>query len=302
MRVAKRLLFGACAAALAGGASLARAQSSSAASEARPSRDVLLPSIPKDLEEMLARAFRSNPEIQLAEAKLRGVEAELNQVRLRITEEVMGLFNDQKLKRQRLQRLQVALGQVHQRLAAGLSSSDEVAASEIAVIEAEADQTRLEAKLRYALGLVGKRPAAGSDASSGAPESADPGAGGGTQNSLSRAAVRTPEIPPDIRQALDTVVKADFKQVPFREVVATLSEAAGLPFVIDKQSWSEDYLEAPISLELPGKHTIRTVLQAFADQELMEFVFRDYGVFVTLRAGAFPDAPRIPSASVERDR
>ena len=39
--------------------------------------------VPRDLEEMLALAIRGNPEVLLAEAKLRQAEAELNQIRLK---------------------------------------------------------------------------------------------------------------------------------------------------------------------------------------------------------------------------
>src|SRR4029453_15236802 len=50
--------------------------------------------IPDRLEDMIALALGSNPEVLQAEAKLRLAQANLNQVRLRTTQDVIETFHE----------------------------------------------------------------------------------------------------------------------------------------------------------------------------------------------------------------
>src|SRR5947208_549434 len=59
------------------------------------------PEKPATLEEMLAKALKDNPDIRVAESKVREAEAELNRVRLQVMQKLVALQHSLKTQRSR---------------------------------------------------------------------------------------------------------------------------------------------------------------------------------------------------------
>ncbi|OAI49624.1 hypothetical protein AYO44_06365 [Planctomycetaceae bacterium SCGC AG-212-F19] len=104
------------------------------------------------LEQMLAQAGQDNPDIRVAQAKLREADADLNRTRLLVAQKVVKLYQDVKVQRaalteteQRLRRVE----QLYQQKAVALS---EVDIAKQALIQARAKLESAEAELPYLLG------------------------------------------------------------------------------------------------------------------------------------------------------
>src|SRR5947209_1017266 len=67
------------------------ARERSAGTKAQRKGDKAAPPADTDLADMLAKALRDNPDIRVAEAKLREADAELNRIRLQVTQKVVTL-------------------------------------------------------------------------------------------------------------------------------------------------------------------------------------------------------------------
>src|SRR5574341_1438241 len=114
-----------------------------------------LAALPHTLEEMLAAALRTNPDILQAEARLQQAQARLNQARLKITQDVVTSFHEREKQRLLLgQRVRLAgnLKTMHEN---GRASESEYDQAQTAADEAKAQLAQVEAQLRYLLGLGG---------------------------------------------------------------------------------------------------------------------------------------------------
>ena len=110
---------------------------------------------PESLEEMLTVALESNGEIVLARADLVRMDARLNQVRLRVTEDVTIAYQMRRTRRAALDTSKSILNRIEEKLNQGIVSQEEMLPAFQAVIEAEADLVRIEARIRYLMGLGG---------------------------------------------------------------------------------------------------------------------------------------------------
>ncbi len=102
------------------------------------------PKLPETLSGMIGLALRSNPDISLAVARLREAEAELNQARLRVTQEVVTTHQQYEISGSRLKRAQTLFE-------SGQADQD-------TMLERKQEQVRLEAKLRYLVGVGSDLP------------------------------------------------------------------------------------------------------------------------------------------------
>jgi hypothetical protein len=249
-----------------------------------------LPEIPQTLEEMLAIALRSNPEILKAEAKVRKAEADLNQARLRVTQEVISGYHELLKEKGTQDALAAQEEHIRKLMAVGQAPSD--ATSEILVsrLNAKARAAQNEAQLRYKLGLGGSlgRGAAG------------------TLPAERREAARRPELSKELKQVLAKEVSVNFDDgKPLREIIEKLKELSGgqlFPMIdqipgfsrrdvstrstiLDQQVFSFSFSRVPL----------RVLLLALADRYQVCFVFREYGLLVTTpeRASTM-SSPAIP--------
>ncbi len=132
-------------------ASLAQGQSPFGTSPNKPS---VKKEAPKELslEAMLARALKANPDLRVAEAKVREAEAELNRTRLLVMQKVAKLNAEIMAAKFLLQEVQARLERakkVHDRK---LISEEEFREKEMGLEKVKADLAKLEAELPYLLG------------------------------------------------------------------------------------------------------------------------------------------------------
>jgi len=268
-----------------------RGQDAAAPAKQEPKAPAL-PEIPKTLEEMLAVALRSNPEILKGEAKVRKAEADLNQVRLKVTQEVIASYHELVKEKGTLDALVAQEDRIKKLMAVGQAPSD--ATSEILVsrLNANARAAQGEAQLRYKLGL---------------------GGGGGRgdigiQRTERRETLRRPELPKELKQVLAKEVSVNYDDgKPLREIIQKLKELSGgqlFPIfeeipgfsrrgdlathtapTLDQQVFSLSFSRVPL----------RVLLLALADRYHVCFVFREYGLLVTTpERAATLYAPAIP--------
>jgi len=104
-------------------------------------------------EVLIGEALKKNPDIRVAESKLREAEAELNRARLLVTQKVVALQRDITLQRASVQEAIVNLDRARQIYDKGAMSIQEIKAAEANLQRLKADLARLEAELPYLLGI-----------------------------------------------------------------------------------------------------------------------------------------------------
>jgi hypothetical protein len=253
------------------------------------------------LDELLAKALKDNPDLRVAEAKVREAEAELNRTRLQVLQKVAKVYQEIALARQivdgetrQLERLK-ALGR------SGAVSQEELGKTELAVERAKAEVAKLEAELPY---LVGKQPGA-APTMTGTPTYGDtmntpfgssmgmPGMpmGGmpmgmpGMPSGLATKPVPT-NLADKVRAALDTPIKGEFRDSQPREIVEWLSTSLkGINVHL-----SAKVPNIKVSIKLTESIPVGAALQWLEDEFGWRCVLRDYGVVITERDAVPPGA------------
>lgn len=111
--------------------------------------------IPASLEEILAVALRSNGEVMLAEADLVRMDTRLNRTRLEVVEEVTVTYQTARVNKIAIDHARMIFQRMVERVNQGIVSKDEELIALQAKMEAEAELARVEAHVRYLLGLGG---------------------------------------------------------------------------------------------------------------------------------------------------
>jgi hypothetical protein len=238
---------------------------------------------PQTLEKMMAAALRSNPDILLAEAKLRQAQAELNQARLQVTQRVATLYYDRRKQEQLRGRLAVLVKTVEQQVRAGRATHKELTEAILNQAEAEAKLAQLEADIRYVVGLGGELRLPEEQAST-------------AEREAEKAPPRRPEIPPETQKLLEMPFKVEWQQVSLRDALAQLQQATGdeVAFLLDPDIDGE---ELQVTLSFPREIPLKNALLALTDfQHGLCFVVRDYGILLTpCEKAATMHSPAIPS-------
>ena len=257
-----------------------------------------LSKISENMEELIATALQGNPELQMAEAKVKQAMAELNQIRLRVTQDVVVAHNERKLRRRALELKVKELEEQKALQARGFVSAGERYKLVTAVAHAQASISEVEAGLRYLTGGgggIGANLKILAAVSNREPESP-------------AAPAPDPQRPPvsvDHQRILDIGVKLAGESKTVGDVIDKLRG-----FVSDQTSillhpaFRENYLEEPIDLRFSGPVSLGQALQALNDMN-NEWVFllRDYGILVAETDHAYGIwAPAIPStAKIDSD-
>jgi hypothetical protein len=109
------------------------------------------------LEEMLATALRNNPDIRVAEAKLREAEANLNKARIQVMQTVVSLKNAVDAQKKAVEMAELSHKRIQELKSNHVVPEAEVQQSEALLAKAKADLAKLEADLAIPLGrLPGK--------------------------------------------------------------------------------------------------------------------------------------------------
>src|SRR5262249_44842404 len=93
-----------------------------------------------------------NPDIRVAETKVREAEAELNRTRLLVTQKVVSLYHAIESQKALIQIAETDLAQAHRKVRTGVEHPDIVLKPQQALAIAKAKLAELEAEIPYLLG------------------------------------------------------------------------------------------------------------------------------------------------------
>ena len=245
--------------------------------QAEPPPAPKLADVPRNLAEMLTTALSSNPEILQAEAKVRRAQADLNQVRLKVTEAVVTAFHEREKQEAAIRATEQTFANARRMAKTGTVSESETIAAKRAYVEEKAKHLQNEARTRYLLGL-------------GAGMAGGP-VGAGLEAPRPESPRRErPPIPEKYREALEKKVSRpiDFATTEaFAEFLKEELQTPVITFGSRKMGW-------PDGLRLEDQ-PLRVVLTVAADLNHVVVIFRDYGVLLTDREGAAKmNAPTFP--------
>ncbi len=269
------------------------------------------PNAEPTLEEMLNKALKENPDIKVAEAKVREADAELNRTRLQVTQKVLTFHHareaqkatvkvaeDEVARMRKLQETNALPKGVVDQMADRLAQ----AKAKLAEIEAEMpyllgeqhkvtlilssqlmDTARLGLLATGELATLEHRRLSVSGSSQLQP---NPGAKG--QAVAGTALDR-------IRKALDTPVTLDYKSKDARQVLEDLEKKVpGISFhVVVNTSIPDLHLKGTVSLGAALQLVEDTYIEA-PTAERCSFAIRDYGILFTV-------ARRIPPGAIQLD-
>jgi hypothetical protein len=246
------------------------------------------PPIPQNLDEMIAAALRSNPEVVLAEARLHQAQAELNQARLKVTREVVTTFNERTQREAQLATAARALQDTEQLVSTGGASKAEIERAQALVAQSRLAIAQTDAAVRY---LVGVGATHTIDRFRGALVAA-------MQDRQPAPAARPERTPEQLAERLERSVTGPFEGTNLAEVMKRASDEAGVSILVDEDNVGVA-AEFAVSMPLRSPVTLRQLLLALSDQYRLCFILRDYGVLTTnesrartLRAASIP--PGLP--------
>ncbi len=104
------------------------------------------------LEQMLELALLNNPDLRVADAKARAADAELQRMRLTVSQKVVLLYNNLEGTRATVQLLEKQLARFRELQKGGAVPENEVTEVEAKLILAKTDLAKLESELQYLLG------------------------------------------------------------------------------------------------------------------------------------------------------
>jgi hypothetical protein len=272
------------------GQSSAQTQSSTPPAEAPPAK-------PSRLEEMLAQALRTNPDVRVAAAKVSEAEAELNRVQLQVVQKVVQAYQAVEAA-QAMAEYRTKDYQRVKRLAEQGSASEgalsekekQLAAAKTALAAAEADLSYLLGK--QPAGTATRRAAAQTVTQAALEALADPD---GTVRqwmyipNVRRGAAADGPATDKIHKALERSISVHLKDAPVKKLVETLIEAV-----------PEVHIQVPslsaLSNTKASVHwdsiSVAAVLQLIEDLlPGYRFVVRDYGLLLANEGQIPPSAP-----------
>lgn len=246
----------------ADGSKKASQPSEEGASDAREDEIHFTREIPDDLGEALSLALGHNPQLLVAEAKVREVQAEYDQVSLSVVHEVTVAFREYAHEKKTLETI-------------NKSGRDVVPARQIR--EGRENLERAKARLNYMLG-IDTRPE-GRWTKVQLRLLAEPAPVQVAVRGALRSPVAQPRdageltISPELQAVLNNMTDFDFTEQPLSDVLDYLGERNHLQFL------KKGNLDMPVTALLK-QVTVQAALQALADLTQTSFVFRDYGILV----------------------
>jgi hypothetical protein len=246
--------------------------------EEKPPPAPQLADVPRNLAEMLAVALRSNPEVLQAEAKVRQAQADLNQARLKVMEEVVTAFHEREKQQAAIRSTEQTFARIKEMVKVGKVNEAELFGAEQAYAESKAKLLQNEARARYILGLGGL----GGD--TGGMSAAAPAAPPVRKTPRAR-----PPIPEKYLKALEKKVSRPIDLNTGAALAESLQEELGTLVIntLGNMNWNNH-----LKFEDQPLHV---VLTAAADLCGVVLVFRDYGVLLSSRQrAATMNAPTFP--------
>jgi hypothetical protein len=271
------------------------------------------------LEQLIARAVQDNPDIRVAEAKVREAEAELNRTRLLVTQKIITLTQSLEAQKGVVLNGQEHLDALRRGFEVGRVPAETLTTAEGTLLQEKSKFATLEAELPALLGTIPRgltKNASSRWQSLGlvSPPSdfvssvaftpdgqvlatvADGtvrvwDAKTGKQLQLSRTSGEVVSansalggtMAERIRKALDTPIRVSFSKTPLAEVLATLQQSVPVPITFVSKIPPQPQMV--VTLQLTDSLPLGAVLEAIADALDLEFAVRDYGILVRDNGG-----------------
>ena len=250
--------------------------------------------LPTDLAEMLAVAIESNPEIEQAEAKLRQAQADLKQVRLSVTRQVVTSFHQLAKERELQKERERELESWKRRVEVGNAREVDGVAVRVKLTELKARSAQIEATLRYLMGRGGEEALRRPRSTASTSRRRRRPMGNPFQASSA------PAIQEATGRLLDASIEIVFtEEMTLEEAVPMLQKLSGLSIWADPNVDLEGMELQPLRFN----GTVRSLMLALSDNHDVCFVFRDYGVLLTSpRRGATMSSPSLPTTDELRRR
>lgn len=259
-----------------------RADASGNASGAqRPSEKLV--SATDSLEKLLSQALKSNPDIRVAEAKLREAEAELHRARLQVTQRIAVTYQLREQQRAAVEWSTKKLERVYQLNKKSVISREDIDMAQRELAEAKAKLAAIEADLSYAVGLPLKIAGAAwpmvesflveelTDRFTLPREDY-----WARKTGLSIKVLPSGTVTRKIRKALDTPVVVNIQDKELYSVLDGFQKRYDIPFILAPVQLPK------VHLKLDEPVPLGAALQALEDSSpKIRFVVRDYGVLVT---------------------
>jgi hypothetical protein len=271
------------------------------------------------LEDMLNKALKDNPDIKVAEAKVREAEAELNRVRLQVTQKVLTFHHTREAQKAavKVAENEVARGRKLQKDA--VMPQEVLDQMEDRLAQAKAKLAEIEAEMPY---LVGQQAGKVLSVALLTTQTFDrevkiwDAATGKQMVTAGRwwtGYFGQPDLPPGsqplagtmldkIRKALDTPVTAEYNAQSITQILNDLQKK-----VPDISFHILTNFNQPLSLKMQGQMPLRAALQLLEDtcsvmstQERYSFAIREYGVLFTMDNRIPPGAIRLHDLQREK--
>lgn len=239
-------------------------------------------SLPNDVDQVVALAMKSHPDVLLAEAKVRQAEAELMQAKMKAAREAIEVW-----KQRRTLEFDLRVAEREMVAKSELAKAGSVDAQTLDAARAKFERLRAEAVdanavARFLLG-AGFEPK---------PEPAPQ-----RNSEPAPAPPQRPAMNTRLAQQLGESGDVALKDVPLSEAVASIVRKAGINLLIDAEAAS-DAESTAVTLELKAV-THLSALGAMLEMRSFALVQRDYGLLLTskdrasqMRAATIPhDVP-----------
>jgi len=251
---------------------------------------------------MLAEALKRNPDIRVAAAKVAEADAELNRIRLLVTQKVVMLYYAIETQKKTVAHQEARYNRLEAMFKSNTISAEDVAEARQALALAKGKLEELEAQLPALLGKVQKSAISEKDGVQWnydvddrpdvllRPESSSSQTFRWLRSNtykFEHAKVNLPHAE-KLRKALQTPIKVTFKDVTFDEILKGLSGMVeGLSFRNLFERSGSGHFELPKrSLQFDEAIPVSAVLQALEDEMGCLFFVREYGIVATTKNGA----------------
>jgi hypothetical protein len=281
------------------------------------------------LEEMLNKALKDNPDIRVAEAKVREADAELNRTRLQVTQKVLAFHYSRESQKAVIKFAEENMTRIHKLNSSHSISQEDVKAAEQQLGAAKAKLAEIEAEMPYLLGQQhhmkvssvafspdGRTLATGT--ADGTAKVWDAATGQqilgqsffssiGPVGTKIGAPLEAKSIPDKVRKALETPITVDYRQKPVSEILDDLKKKVPGLTIHDLSGVSNHVA----NLQIDGQVPLRTALELLEDTcsvlysknfeggatGRVSFVLRDYGLLFAPNASLPPGAVHISNLS-----
>jgi hypothetical protein len=259
------------------------------------------------LEAAIDLALLNNPDLRVADAKVREAEASMSRTRLQVLQKVVTAYQAIEEAKAAVKHAESGLARVKRLHSSGVGGTvEEVQQAEAAVAAAKSKEAAAQAELDYLQGKAATKKAAGfsqgrtttspielmyslHDPSTLVTTSFDPYG----SNTLAAAAMYSVKLRPEgpaadrLRKALEAKMSAAWGGSPVREVLAELRKTSGIHIQAAEKgpAWDE---KVTAKLEsVPLSAVLQLLEDVLGDHRV---IVRDYGLLITSKSQVPPGA------------